>query len=142
MNRMKKLLSFLLTAALSIAVWEFAQSFCYQQIIVRGLSFCQRVFVANQTTLNEALPSLIVLTDTQSDPQSLGSNLYAFVRGASPDDCTIIVPVRSVGDFYRFTYDFALVWTADINRLAAENPAISLVALEDGWWAVASVKPQ
>ncbi len=142
MNRMKNLLLFSLIVAVSIAGWEIIQSFSKKQIIVRGLSSCQKVFVPNQTALNEALPALIARAGTNDKPQAIDNSLHAYVQGDSPEDCVIIVPTKSVGDFYRFTYDFGLVWATDVNRLAEKNPSIILVALEDGWWAFASVQPQ
>ncbi|MDD6050388.1 MAG: hypothetical protein PUC00_03820 [Clostridiales bacterium] len=142
MKTFKKAFSLLVFAAVSIAIWEAVQSFSYEQMNVSGLSSCKRVYVANQTKLNEALPALIALAGTNDSPQAVDNNLHAYVHGSSAENCAVVIPVRNVGDFYQNTYDFGLVWTTDVSRLAGKNPSIILVALADGWWAYASVRPQ
>lgn len=61
--------------------------------------------------------------------------VFAYVRGDTPEERIICIPVADIGDFYQHSYAYGLVWAADPARLLEKNPELILVSLGDGWCA-------
>ena len=143
---MKKLsygLKLALAALLAIAIWEGAWYLLTpSRQHAQYLRDCINTYEEYAEVLNTALPRLRDQAPPAEEDQMILDPLYAYVRGESPDERLIEIPLANFGDFYQNTYSYGLVWAADYDRLLEKNPDMILVSLEDGWCAYANSRPQ
>ena len=143
MKKLKTLLKVLLIAVVSIALWESARYWLTPaRWHERYLRSCIDTYAEYEEVLNTVLPRLRDNESPTEDPQMILDPLFAYVRGNSPAERTIDIPLANIGDFYRNTYTYGLLWAADYNRLLEKNPDLVLVSLENGWCAYVSTRPQ
>ena len=143
MKKAKTVLTALLIALLAIAIWESAWNWLTpERRHERYLRQCIETYTEYEEVLNAALPRLRDQETPTDKPHMILAPLYAYVRGESPDVRLINIPLVNFGDFYQYTYTYGLAWAADVQRLLEQNPGLVIVALEDGWYAYASMRPQ
>lgn len=143
MRTAKAVLKVMLIAALAIAVWESAWHWLTpERRHDRYLRQCIQTYAAYEEALNAVLPLLRDQEPATDTGQMILDPLYAYVRGESPEERLIDIPLIDFGDFYRYTYAYGLVWTADIERLLEKNPGLVIVSLADSWYAYANMQRQ
>ena len=143
MKKWKTTLAVLLIAAVAIAVWESAWHWLTpERRHERHLQQCVETYAEYKEVLNALLSRLRDQTSPSDTAQTILDPLVAYVRDDSPEARIIDIPLANFGDFYRYTYAYGLVWAADADRLLAQNPGLVIVALEDGWYAYASMQAQ
>ena len=143
MKKWKTALAILLIAAIAIAVWESAWHwFTPERRHARYLRQCVETYREYEEVLTAVLPRLRDQAAPTGEGQMVLDPMVAYVRGDSPEDRMIDIPLANFGDFYRYTYTYGLLWAADADRLLAQNPGLVIVALADGWYAYASMQAQ
>ena len=143
MKRIKKAFKLLLIAVLAIAVWENTWHwFTPERRHASHLRQCIQIYAEYKEVLNAALPRLRDQETPADDRQMILDPLYAYVRGESPNNRLIDIPLVNFGDFYRYTYTYGLAWAADADQLLAQNPGLVIVSLGNGWYAYASTQAQ
>ena len=143
MKKLKTALAVLLIAAIAIAVWESAWHWLTpERRHERHLRQCVETYAEYKEVLNAVLPRLRDQTAPSDTAQMILDPIAAYVRGDSPDDRLIDIPLANFGDFYRYTYAYGLVWAVDADRVLAQNPGLVIVALENGWYAYARMQAQ
>ena len=141
MKKLKAILSVLLIAVIAIAIWESTWHWLTpERRHERYLRQCVETYTDYRDVLNAALPRLRDQAPATEDPQMILDPLVAYVRGDSPDNRLIDIPLADFGDFYRYTYTYGLVWVADADLLLEKHPGLVIVALDDGWCAYASMQ--
>ena len=143
MKKLKTLLKVLLIAVVSIALWESARYLLSPaRQHERYLHSCIETYADYEEVLNTALPRLRDNESPTEERQMILDPLFAYVRGDSPAERIIDIPLANIGDFYRNTYTYGLLWTADYDHLLEKNPDLVLVSLGNGWCAYVSTRPQ
>ena len=143
MKKLKTLLKVMLIAVVSIALWEGARHWLTPaRWHERYLHSCIETYTEYEEVLNTALPRLRDNESPTEDRQMILDPLFAYVRGNSPAEHIIAIPLANIGDFYRNTYTYGLLWAADYNRLLEKNPDLVLVSLGNGWCAYVSTRTQ
>lgn len=143
MARIKQLAIILLTAVVTIGVyetyWHWTDATHFHK---QYLQDCINTYEEYAEILQAVLPRLRDQDTPAQKREMILDPLYANVRGSSPETRVIDIPLNSIGDFYRHTYFYGLVWAADYDVLLAENPELILVTLSDGWCAYVITRPQ
>ena len=143
MKKLKTLLKVLLIAVVSIALWESARYLLSPaRQHERYLHSCIETYADYQEVLNTALPQLRDNESPTEERQMILNPLFAYVRGDSPAERIIDIPLANIGDFYRNTYTYGLLWAADYDHLLEKNPDLVLVSLGNGWCAYVSTRTQ
>ena len=143
MKILKQLAVILLTAVVTIGVyetyWHWMDATHFHK---QYLQDCIKIYEEYAAILQIALPRLRDQETPQQKCEMILDPLCAYVRGDSPETRVIEIPLNSIGDFYRHTDFYGLVWAADYNLLLSENPDLILVTLSDGWCAYVITRPQ
>ncbi len=143
MKKLKTLLKVMLIAVVSISLWESARYLLSPaRWHERYLHSCIETYAEYEEVLNTALPRLRDNESPTEDRQMILDPLFAYVRGDSPAERIIDIPLANIGDFYRNTYTYGLLWAADYDHLLEKNPDLVLVSLGNGWCAYVSTRTQ
>lgn len=143
MRTIKACATVLLIALAAILLWEAAWTFLTPtRFHARYFPQCEKVYARYAEVLSAVLPRFQAEDAPEQERQMLCEGLSAYVKGETPEDRIILIPVADIGDFYRQSYTYGLVWAADLSRLIDKNPGIILTALENGWCAYCLTTPQ
>ena len=133
----------LLTALVAIGAYEFYWRWTDSTYFHREhLRNCISTYEEYEEILNAALPGLRDLDTPRITRRMILDPISAYVSGESADAKVIDIPLNSIGDFYRHTYSYGLIWAADYDRLLAQYPEMILVSLADGWCAYVITRHQ
>lgn len=140
---MRQLAAILLTALVAIGAyetyWRWTDAAYFHREHLRS---CISTYEEYAEVLNAALPRLRSMDAPSITREMILDPIGAFVQGDSADTRVIDIPLNSIGDFYRHTYTYGLIWTADYDRLLAQYPELILVSLADGWCAYVITRHQ
>ena len=133
----------LLTALLAVGVYETYRRWTDPTHFHREhLRSCTSTYEEYKGVLNAALPALRDLDTPSVTRRMILDPISAYVSGESADAKVIDIPLSSIGDFYRHTYSYGLLWAADYDRLLTQYPELILVSLADGWCAYVITRRQ
>ena len=133
----------LLTALVAIAAYEFYWRWTDATYFHREhLRSCISTYEEYAEVLNAALPGLRDLDTPRITRRMILDPISAYVSGESADAKVIDIPLSSIGDFYRHTYSYGLIWATDYDHLLAQYPEMILISLADGGCAYVITRHQ
>ncbi|MBQ3157747.1 MAG: hypothetical protein IJB81_12680 [Clostridia bacterium] len=143
MKILRQLAIILLTAAIAIGAyetyWHWTDATHFHKQYLRS---CISTYEKHADILQAVLPRLRDQEIPANPREMILDPLVAYIRGDTPESRVIEIPLESIGDFYRHTYLYGLVWAADYDLLLAKNPEMILISLENGWCAYVTTHPQ